>query len=101
VILNDGEGDLEKPNANDSRREVAVRLVIAEARYHRAMHKIKIHIEELVSAQQIVNTLYADARVVLDGMPRKIAERPTDPFDLAYAEFGVRQLERLMVEVGR
>jgi len=38
---------------------------------------------------------------VLDGMPRKISEGPADPFDLEYAEFGVRQLERLMVEVGR
>ena len=30
-----------------------------------------------------------------------ISEGPADPFDLEYAEFGVRQLERLMVEVGR
>ena len=34
-------------------------------------------------------------------MPRKISEGPADPFDLEYAEFGLRQLERLMVEVGR
>jgi hypothetical protein len=34
-------------------------------------------------------------------MPWKISVGPADPVDLAYAEFGVRQLERLMVEVGR
>ena len=34
-------------------------------------------------------------------MPRKIAEGPADPFDLEFTEFGVRQLEKLMVEVGR
>ena len=34
-------------------------------------------------------------------MPRKISEGPADPFDLEYTEFGLRQLERLMDEVGR
>ena len=38
---------------------------------------------------------------MLDGMPRKITEGPADSSDLEYTEFGVRQLERLMVEVGR
>ncbi|MDB2398556.1 hypothetical protein N9W18_01335 [Planktomarina sp.] len=34
-------------------------------------------------------------------MPRKISEGPADPFDLEYAEFGVRQVEKLLVEAGR
>ena len=34
-------------------------------------------------------------------MPRKISEGPADPFDLEYAEFGLRQVEKLLVEVGR
>ena len=101
AILNNGEDAYEEPNADDPRREAALRLAIAEARYHRALHKVDTHDREPNSAQQVANKLLADVRLVLDGMPRKISEGPADPFDLEYAEFGVRQLERLMVEVGR
>ena len=101
LILNNGEDALEEPNASDPRREAALRLAIAEARYHRALHKVDTHHREPNSAQQVANKLLADVRLVLDGMPRKIAEGPADPFDLEYTEFGARQLERLMVEVGR
>ena len=101
LILNNGEDAYEEPNADDPRREVALRLAIAEARYHRALDKVDTHDREPNSAQQVANKLLADVRLVLDGMPRKISEGPADPFDLEYAEFGVRQLERLMVEVGR
>ena len=101
AILNTGEDDLEEPNASDPRREAALRLAIAEARYHRALQKVDTHDREPNSARQVANKLLADVRLVLDGKPRKISEGPADPFDLEYAEFGVRQLERLMVEVGR
>jgi hypothetical protein len=101
LILNNGEDALEEPNASDPRREAALRLAIAEARYHRALHKLDTHDTEPNSAQQVANKLLAEVRLVLDGMPRKISEGPVDPFDLEYTEFGVRQLERLMVEVGR
>ena len=101
LILGNGEGAYEEPNASDPRREAALRLAIAEARYHRALHKVDTHDTEPNSAQQVANKLHADVRLVLDGMPRKTSEGPADPFDLEYAEFGLRQLERLMVEVGR
>jgi hypothetical protein len=101
LILDNGEGAYEEPDADDPRRDPALRLAIAEARYHRALHKVDTHDTEPNSAQQVANKLLADVRLVLDGMPRKISEGPADPFDLEYAEFGVRQLERLMVEVGR
>ena len=101
LILDNGEGAYEEPNGDDPRHEVALRLAIAEARYHRALHKVDTHDREPNSAQQVANKLLADVRLVLDGMPRKIAEGPADSFDLGYTEFGVRQLERLMVEVGR
>ena len=100
-ILDNGEDAHEEPNADDPKREAALRLAIAEARYHRALHKIDTHDTEPNSAQQVANKLLADVRLVLDGMLRKISEGPADPFDLEYAEFGLRQLERLMVEVGR
>ena len=101
AILDHGEYALEEPNSSDPRRAAALRLAIAEARYHRALHKVDTHDTEPNSAQQVVNKLLADVRLVLDGMPRKISEGPADPFDLEYADFGVRQLERLMVDVGR
>ena len=101
LILNNGEDALEEPNASDPRREAALRLAIAEALYHRALHKVDTRDSEPNSAQQVANKLLADVRLVLDGMPRKISEGPADPFDLEYTEFGLRQLERLMVEVGR
>jgi hypothetical protein len=101
AILNNGEDAIEDPNADDPRREAALRLAIAEARSHRALHKVDTHDREPASAQQVANKLLADVRLVLDGMPRKISEGPADPFDLEYTEFGVRQLVRLMVEVGR
>ena len=71
------------------------------ARYHRALHKVDTRDREPNPAQQLANKPLADVRLLLDGMPRKILEGPADPFDLEYTEFGVRQLERLMVEVGR
>jgi hypothetical protein len=101
AILDHGEDSLEELNASDPRWEAALRLAIAEARYHRALHKVDTHEREPNSAQQVANKLLADVRLVLDGMPRKITEGPADPFDLEYTEFGVRQLEKLMVEVGR
>ena len=101
IILNNGEDDLEEPNADDPRREAALRLPIAEARYHRAVYKLDAHDTEPNSAQQVANKLLAEVQLVLNGMPRKIAEGPPDPFDLEFTEFGVRQLEKLMVEVGR
>ena len=71
---------------------------------HQKIHlhfKVDTHDKEPNSAQEVANKLLADVRLELDGMPRKISEGPADPFDLEYTEFGVRQLERLMVEVGR
>ena len=49
----------------------------------------------------MANKLYADVRFVLDGLPEKVADGPADPFDLEYAEFGLRQVEKLFVEAGR
>ena len=54
-----------------------------------------------LNAQQVANKLLADVRLVQEFMPRKISDGPADPFDLEYTEFDLRQLERLMVEVGR
>lgn len=101
LILGNGEDAYEEPNVSDPRREVALRLAIAEARYHRALHKVDTHESEPGSAQQVANKLYADVRFVLDGLPERVADGPADPFDLEYVEFGLRQVEKLLVELGR
>jgi hypothetical protein len=101
LILDCGEGVYEEPNADDPKHEAALRLAIAEAHYHRALHKVDTHDTEPKSAQQVANNLYADVRFVLDGLPKRVADGPADPFDLEYAEFGLRQVEKLLVEVGR
>ena len=101
LILNNGDDALEEPNASDPRREAALRLAIAEARYHRALHKVDTHDTELNSAQQVANKLFAEVRLVQEYMPRKISDGPADPFDLEFTEFGLRQVEKLLVEVGR
>ena len=101
LILDNGGDAHKEPNASDPRCEAALRLAIAEARYHRALHKVDTHDTELNSAQQVANKLYADVQFVLDGLPERVAEEPADPFDLEYAEFGLRQVEKLLVEVGR
>jgi len=101
LVLDNGEGAYEKPNPDDPRCAVALRLAIAEARYHRALHKVDTHDTEPNSAQQVANKLHADVRFILDGLPESVADGPVDPFDLEYAEFGLRQVEKLLVEVGR
>ena len=101
VILNNEVGAWEEPNAEDPRREAALMLAIAEARYHRALHKIETHDAEPNSAQQIANALYAEVQLALDGMPKRVCDGPADPYDVEFIEFGLKQLSKLLVEVGR
>jgi hypothetical protein len=101
LILDNEEGAYEEPNADDPKHEAALRLAIAEVHYHRALHKVDTYNTEPKSAQQGANNLYADVRFVLDGLPERVADGPADPFDLEYAEFGLRQVEKLLVEVER
>ena len=100
VILNNCGDDHEEPSAADPRREVALKLAIAEARYHRALHKVDIHESEPGSAQQIAMKLRQEIQDVLDDMPKKIADGPPDPHALAYANFAIKQLEELFVQIG-
>ena len=101
LVLNNGEDALEEPNASDPRQEAALRLAIAEARYHRALHKVDAHDSEPNSAQQVANKLHADIDNVLDGMPKSYSEGPPDPLELQYVNFAIKQLEVLLGEVGR
>ena len=85
AILDHGQDAYEEPNESDPRREVALRLAIAEACYHRALHKVDTHDTDPNSAQQVANKLYADVGFILDGLPERVADGLVDPFDLEYA----------------
>ena len=100
VILNNDGGDQEEPSAADPRREAALRLAIAKARYHRALHKVDTHESEPRSAQQLAMKLRQEIRDVLDDMPKKIADGPPDPHALAYANFAIKQLEQVFAQIG-
>ena len=99
VILNNHENDFEEPNARDPRHEAALGLAIAEARYHRALHKVDMHEGEPGSAQQLAMRLRQDIWDVLAGMPKKIADGPPDPYALAYANFAIKQIEELFAQI--
>lgn len=97
LILSNDVDAKQETYASDPLREAALRLAIAEAGYHRALHKLDTHDTEPNSAQQVANKLLAEVWRVLNGMPRKILDGPADPFDLEFTEFGVRQLENMLV----
>ena len=76
-------------------------MAIAEARYHRALHKVDTHESELDSAQKLAMKLRQEIWDVLAGMLKKIADGPPDPRALAYANFAIKQLEELFAQISR
>ena len=80
---------------------MALRLAIAEARYHRALHKVDTHYTEPNSAQQVAMKLRQEIWDVLEGMPKELMDGPTDPYELVYANFAIKQLEQLFEQISR
>jgi hypothetical protein len=101
VILNSGEDAMEEPNADDPRRETALRLAIAEARYHCALDKVETHDTEPHSAQQRAMKLRDEISTIFHRMPQKITDGPAGPYDLVYVNFAVKQLEQLFIQISR
>ena len=99
LILHNGEDAFEEPIVTDPRREAALKLAIAEARYHRARRKADTHEMELHSAQQRATNLHEEIWTVFDRMPEKFIDGPADPYDLAYVNVAVKQLEQLFAQV--
>ena len=101
VILDNSGHTYEEPNADTPRREAALRLAIAEARYHRALDKLQTHSTKQNSAQvranefrgimhQEIACLVHEGR---DGRPNLAA--------LDYASSALRRMERLSQDVER
>ena len=97
LILDNGEDAYVEPNADDPRREAALRLAIAEARYHRALHKLDNHHTEPTSAQSVVNVLYDHIMDLIDcGSYQKVLK--DDP--LQSVEYSM-QILKLMMQIAR
>ena len=97
VILHNSEDAYEEPNASDPLREAALRLAIAEARYHRALHKLDNHHTEPTSAQSVVNVLYDHIMDLIDcGSYQKVLK--DDP--LQSVEYSM-QILKLMMQIAR
>ena len=108
VILGNGPGAYEELSAAepadhqaDPGREVALRLAIAEARYHRALHALEAHPKKPQSAQAQVTAFQAEMRAHLQDM---IDARPNGRpqlEELEYASSALRRFGQLVNEVGR
>ena len=101
MILDNSDAEIEEPKAREPRREAALRLAIAEARYHRARHKVDTHWTEPHSAQRRATKLHEEIWTVFDRMPVRIKDGPADPYDLAYVDFAVKQFEMLIAQISR
>ena len=95
LILDFGEDAYEEPNESDTRREAALRLAIAEARYHRAQHKLETYHKEPQSAQCAVNVLYHHILDLIDCGSYQNALK-NDP--LQNVEYSM-QILKLMIQV--
>ena len=59
LILNNPEGAEEEPNSEDQRRDLALRLAVAEACYHRALYLVEAPAHKASPGQQVYNELLA------------------------------------------
>ena len=101
LILNNGEDALEEPNASDPRREAALRLAIAEARYHRALHKVEAPLEETSPGRKIYNQVAIHLYDLLMEVENLPAEEEADPDDIDELKLGVAMLKFLDVSARR
>jgi hypothetical protein len=101
VILDNSEETYEEPDADTPRQEGALRMAIAEARYHRALDKLQTHATKQNSAQvradefqcimrQKIASLVYEGR---DGRPNLAA--------LEYASSALQRMESLSQNVER
>ena len=58
LILNNPEGTFEDPNSGDQRRDLALRLAIAEACYHRALYLVDAPAHNASPGRQLHNELF-------------------------------------------
>jgi hypothetical protein len=108
VILGNGPEACEEPSSADAadhqadpRRELALRLAIAEARYHRALHALEAHPRAPQSAQAQVTAFQAEMRAHLQDMVDARPNGRPQLEELEYASDALRRFGRLVNEAGR
>ncbi|MDB4122146.1 hypothetical protein N9573_01025 [Octadecabacter sp.] len=112
VILGNGPGAYEEPSASepadhqanhqsDPGREVALRLAVAEARYHRALHALEAHPRARQSAQAQVTAFHAAMRAHLQDMVDARPNGRPQLEELEYASDALRRFGQLVNEADR
>ena len=66
--MNNDDTSREEPNGDDPLREAARRLAVAEACYHRALHKLETHASEPGSAQSRVSEYQHEAGIAIEDL---------------------------------
>ena len=108
VILGNGPGAYEEPSASDAAdhqsdpgRELALRLAIAEARYHRALHALEAHPRAPKSAQAQATAFHAAMRAHLQDMVDARPNGRPQLEELEYASDALRRFGQLVNEADR
>ena len=101
VILNNDAGALEEPNADDPRRGAALRLALAEVRYHRALQRLGTHAADPNCPKFRAGELHAEMRQALAHMAGDSPDGRPNMAGLDYAISVLHHLERLASEAGR
>ena len=112
VILGNGPEAYEEPSSADAAdhqadhqsdpgRELALRLAIAEARYHRALHALEAHPRAPKSAQAQVTAFHAAMRAHLQDMVDARPSGRPQLEELEYASDALRRFGRLVHEADR
>jgi hypothetical protein len=101
VILDNPGDTYEEPNADTPRREVALRLAIAEARYHRALDKLETHATKQNSAQLRADEFRGIMRQEIASLVHEGRHGRPNLTALEYAISALRRMECLSRDVER
>ena len=101
VILDNSGDTCEEPDADTPRREAALRLAIAEARYHRALNKFETHATKQNSAQVRADEFRGIMRQEIASLVHEGRDGRPNLAALDYASSALRRMESLSRDVGR
>ena len=108
VILGTGPGAYAEPSASepagheaDQGRKLALRLAVAEARYHRALHALEAHPRVPQSAQAQVTAFHAAMRAHLQDMVDARPNGRPQLEELEHASDALRRFGQLVNEADR
>ena len=101
VILDNSGDRCAEPNADSPRREVALRLAIAEARHHMALTKLRAHAAEQNFAQVRANEFRDIMRREMACLVNEARDGRPNLAALDYASSALRHFEHLSRDVER